>query len=68
MDLFEEPVEEKLMNTVIMGRKTWESIPESMRPLPDRLNVILSRNADYKPNCRADLKGTPEPLVFSELP
>lgn len=51
-----------------MGRKTWESIPQEMRPLPDRLNVILSRNADYKPTCRADLKGTPSPLIFSDLP
>lgn len=29
---------------VIMGRKTWESIG---RPLPGRLNVVISRNADF---------------------
>lgn len=29
-------------NAVIMGRKTWESIPEKNRPLPHRLNCILS--------------------------
>jgi dihydrofolate reductase len=33
---------------VVMGRKNWESIPEKFRPLPNRENIILTRNADYK--------------------
>ena len=31
---------------VIMGRKTWESIPR--RPLPGRRNIVVSRNPDFK--------------------
>lgn len=30
--------------TVIMGRKTWESLPEQYRPLKERLNIVVSRN------------------------
>lgn len=28
-------------NAVIMGRKTWESLPERFRPLPNRLNYVI---------------------------
>ena len=34
-------------NTVIMGRKTWESLPEKFRPLPHRKNVVITRQLDY---------------------
>jgi dihydrofolate reductase len=30
--------------TVVMGRRTWESIPERFRPLPGRRNLVVSRN------------------------
>ncbi|MCK6392883.1 dihydrofolate reductase [Zoogloea sp.] len=33
---------------VIMGRKTWESLPDAFRPLPGRLNIVVSRNGDYQ--------------------
>ncbi|GLT22569.1 dihydrofolate reductase [Zoogloea oryzae] len=32
---------------VIMGRKTWESLPDAFRPLPGRVNIVVSRNAAY---------------------
>lgn len=34
-------------NAVVMGRKTWESIPPLYRPLPGRLNVVLTRSGGF---------------------
>ena len=31
-------------NAVIMGRKTWDSLPEAYRPLPERVNIVMSRD------------------------
>ena len=33
-------------NVVIMGRKTWDSIPDKYKPLPNRYNFILTRNEE----------------------
>ena len=33
--------------TVLMGRKTWESLPEKFRPLPGRNNIVITRQANY---------------------
>ena len=32
---------------VIMGRRTWESLPDAFRPLPGRHNIVVSRNLAY---------------------
>lgn len=32
---------------VIMGRKTWESIPEKFRPLSERTNIVITRDGTY---------------------
>jgi dihydrofolate reductase len=34
-------------HTVVMGRLTWESLPAKLRPLPERRNVVVTRQADY---------------------
>jgi dihydrofolate reductase len=37
---------------VLMGRKTYETIPQKFRPLPGRTNIVLTRQADYDaPGC-----------------
>ncbi|RYX93834.1 MAG: dihydrofolate reductase [Comamonadaceae bacterium] len=33
---------------VIMGRKTWDSIPAKFRPLPGRQNIVVTRQSDFK--------------------
>jgi len=32
---------------VIMGRKTWESLPPRFRPLPNRVNIVVTRQAGW---------------------
>ncbi|HTQ18324.1 dihydrofolate reductase [Mycobacterium sp.] len=36
-----------LGHTVVMGRRTWDSLPARNRPLPGRRNVVLSRRTDF---------------------
>ena len=49
--LFNEPADQRhfrettLGCPVIMGRKTWDSLPARFRPLPGRRNLVVSRNA-----------------------
>ena len=33
---------------VIMGRKTWDSLPPKFRPLPGRANLVVTRQADWQ--------------------
>lgn len=33
---------------VVMGRRNWDSIPLKYRPLSDRINVVITRNSDFK--------------------
>jgi dihydrofolate reductase len=31
-------------HAVVMGRRTWDSLPDRFRPLPERRNIVVSRN------------------------
>ncbi len=33
---------------VIMGRKTWDSLPSKFRPLPGRLNIVVTRQSNWQ--------------------
>ena len=46
-------------NAVIMGRKTWDSLPKQFKPLPKRVNIILSRNSE--------LNYSDEVHIFSDI-
>ena len=57
-----------LGGTVIMGRRTLESLPGG-KPLPGRVNVVLSRRADYAPQGMTVCKDLPElERLLPELP
>ena len=34
-------------NAVIMGRKTWDSLPDAFQPLPERVNIVMSRDMEW---------------------
>ncbi len=34
--------------TVVMGRGTWESLPKKFRPLPDRINMVITNTPGYE--------------------
>jgi dihydrofolate reductase len=51
---------------VIMGRKTWDSIPAKFRPLPGRVNVVLTRQTDWHENGVQRMGDLREALYFCE--
>lgn len=40
-------------NAVVMGRKTWESLPEKYKPLPYRKNIVMSRSMFFDYRCQS---------------
>lgn len=48
---------------VIMGRKTYESIPEKFRPLPHRPNIVLTSQQDFQVPDRVDVVHSKEAAI-----
>jgi len=50
---------------VIMGRKTWDSLPPKFRPLPGRTNIVITRDAGWKAAAGAERAASlPEALAL----
>ena len=43
-----------VQNGVLMGYSTWKSLPSSYRPLPNRLNLVLTRTPDHAQKVREE--------------
>ncbi|MDT5349120.1 MAG: dihydrofolate reductase [Mycobacterium sp.] len=55
-----------LGHTVVMGRRTWDSLPALNRPLPGRRNVVLSRRTDFTADGAEVVGSLHEALAASE--
>ena len=51
---------------VIMGRKTWDSLPPRFRPLPGRTNIVVTRQPDWNENGARRASSLRESLQISE--
>ena len=51
---------------VIMGRKTWDSLPPRFRPLPGRVNVVVTRQSSWSENGAQPSPSLREALLFCE--
>ena len=49
---------------VIMGRKTWESLPPRFQPLPGRLNIVLTRQADWQASGASRAESLPQAMAL----
>lgn len=51
---------------VVMGRKTWDSLPPRFRPLPGRRNIVITRQQDWHENGAEPAPSLREALQFCE--
>lgn len=50
---------------VVMGRKTWDSLPERFRPLPGRPNIVVTRQAGWQAPGAQVAHGLPQALALA---
>ena len=48
---------------VVMGRKTWDSLPERFRPLPGRHNIVVTRQAGWSAACATVAHNVPDAIA-----
>ena len=51
---------------VIMGRKNWESLPPSFQPLPNRTNLVITRQPNFKANGATVISSLEEALKMAK--
>lgn len=67
--VFSDPADQRhfraqtLGHPVVMGRRTWDSLPERFRPLPGRRNVVVSRQKNLQLPGAEVARGVPEALA-----
>ncbi len=57
-----------MQNAVVMGRKTWESIPKKFRPLQGRFNIVLTRDTSGKCETSGAVQANSLKEAFKLLP
>jgi dihydrofolate reductase len=50
---------------VVMGRKTWDSLPPKFRPLPGRRNIVVTRQAGWQADGAERAGSLPEAMALS---
>ena len=53
-------------HTVVMGRRTWESLPVKFRPLPGRKNIVLTQQPDFTAAGAMVARSLDEALIDSD--
>ncbi|MEK7495438.1 MAG: dihydrofolate reductase [Patescibacteria group bacterium] len=54
-------------HVIIMGRKTYESLPENFRPLPNRVNIVITRDKKFTISSRSKKDGNSEVIICNSL-